>query len=215
MSSKLFSLVLFCFSLNILYAEDVLQVLKEGNQRFVDNEVTHQELSKSEREELAKSQSPVATIIVCSDSRVPPELIFDQHVGKLFVIRLAGNVVDQLALASVEFGISVLKTPLILIMGHENCGAVEAAFTLESQGYSANIGSLLYKIWPAVEQVKQEQSSLNKEKQLALAIENNVTNTHKEMLTRSPIIRDLVKAKKVQIVEGVFHISSGKVEFFE
>ncbi len=192
--------------------QDPIELLKEGNQRFVENKPKCGHVTEAERLELAKDQNPFATLIVCSDSRVPPEQIFDQNAGKLFVIRLAGNVVDQFALASIEYGVSVLKTPLIVVMGHQNCGAVKEAFKLGEVNYSANIASLLAEIYPSVHQVKEE-NHLSEGEQLKLATEYNVENTHLQMLIRSPVIRDLVKEEKVKIVDTVFYIDSGKVEW--
>jgi carbonic anhydrase len=205
---------MLCVALaQVALAGDTLKILKEGNQRFVNNEVKCEDVTKAKRMELAKDQSPIATLIVCSDSRVAPELVFDQQLGKLFVIRLAGNVVDQLALGTIEFGLSVLKTPLVIVMGHQNCGAVKAAFSLGETDFSANIGTLLTQISPAVKKVKMDKSQLSKDDQLNLAIQMNVANTHKQMILRSPIIRDFVKEGKVEIVDAVFHIDSGKVEW--
>lgn len=195
-----------------LIATETLTSLKEGNLRFVENKAKCHQITEEIRLELAKSQDPIATVIVCSDSRVPPEQVFDQNPGKLFVVRLAGNVVDQYALASIEYGVTVLKTPLIIVMGHQNCGAVKEAFNLSEKNYSANIGSLLSEIYPSIRKVIGE-THLSKEKQLKLAIQYNVDHTHQQMLIRSPVIRSHVKEKKLEIVDAYFTIDSGKVEW--
>ncbi|MEM1283659.1 MAG: carbonic anhydrase, partial [Chlamydiota bacterium] len=192
--------------------DDPLELLIKGNQRFVENKSLCENMTQESREELAEDQSPIATLIVCSDSRVAPEQIFDQKMGKLFVIRLAGNVVDQFALASIEYGVSVLKTPLIIVMGHQNCGAVKEAFKLEEETYSANISSLLVEIYPSVKQVK-DQNHLSETEQLKLATQYNVENSHRQAILRSPVIRDLVKEEKVKIVDAFFYIDTGKVEW--
>lgn len=192
--------------------DDPLELLKQGNQRFVENKAKCDYVTEAKRLELAKNQNPIATLIVCSDSRVPPEQIFDQNVGRLFVIRLAGNVVDQFALASIEYGVSVLKTPLVVIMGHQNCGAVKAAFNLGKADYSANIGSLLAEIYPSVSKVNRE-THLSEAEKVKIATQYNVEHSHHQMLIRSPVIRDLVKEEKIKIIDSVFYIDTGKVEW--
>lgn len=192
--------------------DDPLSLLKKGNKRFVENKTVFGDVSEDQRLELAKGQSPFATLVVCSDSRLSPELILDQHLGKLFVIRLAGNVVDQFALATIEYGVAVLGTPLIVVMGHQNCGAVKEAFKLGDKEYSANIASLLTEISPAVKSVKGE-ALLSDDEKLSLAIQYNVENTHRQMILRSPIIREHVSSGKVKIVDSIFYIDSGKVEW--
>lgn len=195
------------FLLTPLTATEPLQCLIQGNNEYLRDDP----LSKKQRSSLAKSQKPIATILTCSDSRVPPELIFNKELGELFVVRIAGNTVDQLSLASLDYGVSYLGTPLLVILGHENCGAVSAAFDLESKDFGANIGALLAQIHPSIRDVKLNHANLSKKKQLKLAIEKNVSHTHREILFRSQVIRHLVEEKKLQVKEAVFHIGSGKV----
>ncbi|MEL7088092.1 MAG: carbonic anhydrase, partial [Planctomycetota bacterium] len=115
-------------------AEDALKKLMDGNARFVAGEMMHPNLTADRRAELAQGQSPYAIIVSCSDSRVPPEQVFDAGPGDLFVIRVAGNVVGDDAQASIEYAVAVLNSPLVVVMGHESCGAVDAAVTLTLEG---------------------------------------------------------------------------------
>src|SRR5262249_7971690 len=109
-------------------AEEALQRLKQGNARFVADKLDQKkDIGGKRRGDLAKGQRPFAIILSCADSRVPPELVFDQGLGDLFVVRVAGNVTDPVVLGSIEYGVQVLKAPLIIVLGHESCGAVQAA----------------------------------------------------------------------------------------
>lgn len=194
-----------------LSAADRLQELNEGNQRFIANKRTHQELTLEQRKALAQQQAPFATILTCSDSRVPPEIIFDQHANDLFVVRIAGNVPDQFGLGSIEYGVGQLGTPLLIILGHQRCGAVKAAMKINQEEFSANIAALLSSISPAVRGIPHSFPKLSEAEQLDMAVKNNVQNTHYEILIKSPVVRQLVKAGQLTILEGVFYIDTGQV----
>lgn len=196
-------------SLSFTSAE-VLENLKKGNNSFVQDP----DISKRERISLAKKQTPIATVLACSDSRVPPELIFDKNLGDLFVVRIAGNTVDQLSLASLEFGVKYLDTPLLVILGHQNCGAVSAAFDLDEKEYGANIGALLSQIHPAIKEAKECFKDQPKEKQIEEAIRLNLEHTHREILWRSQVIRKFVDENKLVIQKAVYKIDSGKVTWY-
>src|SRR5690606_22821773 len=144
---------------------DRLQELNEGNQRFIANKRTHQELTLEQRKALAQQQSPFATILTCSDSRVPPEIIFDQHANDLFVVRIAGNVPDQFGLGSIEYGVSQLGTPLLIILGHQRCGAVKAAMKINKEEFSPNSAALLSSISPAVRGIPHSFPKLSEAEQ--------------------------------------------------
>ena len=134
-------------------ADEALAKLMEGNARFVSGDMQHPNLSAERRAELAEGQAPYAVIVSCSDSRVPPELVFDAGPGDLFVIRVAGNIVGDDAQASIEYAVGVLKTPLVLVMGHESCGAVGAAVKTQTEGteFPGSIHDLVETIRPSVE----------------------------------------------------------------
>ena len=185
-----------------------IERLKEGNKRYVEKHPKEKNLSL--REELKTHQKPFATVITCSDSRVIPEYIFDAEIGELFVIRIAGNVLDDVALASVEYGVEHLHTPLLVVLGHESCGAVTAAFNTykESKEAEGVMKELMEKIKPAV--IK----ALNEQKGIEEAIEFNVSNVIEDLRTRLPVIKRLEDEKKLKVV-GAKYFFDGHVEFYE
>ena len=204
-------LLLTMLFINQLSGSDILDKLKKGNENFINGEVNCLKMTQKERAQMAKNQRPVAMVVTCSDSRVPPEIIFDQNPGDLFVIRIAGNVVDQLGIASIEYGISVLKIPLLIIMGHQNCGAISAAFDLGDTEFSANIAALLTQIKPSIRSVTQKYPNKSKAELLDLAIKQNVLHTHQEIINRSPIVREHLGNGTLNIVDAVFNIETGRV----
>jgi carbonic anhydrase len=216
---KRFKIVLALFVVMIfsvgVYAvgtgDEALQKIMDGNKRFVSGKLMKKDLGDTKRKELLKGQKPFATIITCSDSRVPPELLFDQGLGDIFIIRVAGNVVDPIALGSIEYGVEHLHTPLLLILGHEKCGAVTA--TVEAEGApEGNIGAIVKKIKPAADTAKKKGGG--KEKVLETAISENVKNVYKDVM-KSSIVSHLVQENKLKIVGGEYMLSTGKVEMIE
>ena len=145
------------------------------------------DLSSKKRETLVAGQSPFAVIVSCSDSRVPPELIFNQGLGDLFVVRVAGNVIDKIELGSVEYAVEHLKAPLIVVMGHENCGAVEAAVEASGKKQHGNIGAIINKIEPSVKKVKSKDLH---GKELVESVTNeNIANSSREIKEGSKVIK--------------------------
>lgn len=193
--------------------DEALQKLMDGNKRFTDGKLASKNLGDSKRTELStKGQKPFAIVITCSDSRVPPELLFDQGLGDIFVIRVAGNVVDPIALGSVEYGAEHLHAPLIFILGHTKCGAVTA--TLEATGKpEGNIGAIVKKIQPAAAVAKKKGGS--KDEMLETAIKENMKNVYKDLMNKSTIIPELVHEGKLSIVAGEYDITTGKVAMME
>ena len=170
--------------------------LMEGNKRFLTGNLAKKDIGESRRQELAKGQQPFATVLTCSDSRVAPEIIFDQGLGDVFIVRVAGNVVEPTTLGSIEYGVEHLHTPLLIIMGHEKCGAVQA--TLEAKGEpEGNIGAILKKIKPAVETAKK--AGKDKDNTLELAIKENIKNTYNDIM-KSKIVSELVHEGKVKVI---------------
>jgi len=195
---------------NIDTAKEAKQLLIEGNQRFVAGEVLNDDLSLDKRKELSENgQHPFAVIVSCSDSRVPPEILFDQSLGDLFVIRNAGNVIDTVGLGSIEYGVEHLETPLILVLGHENCGAVKAV--VDGAEATGRLPAILKKIQPAYEKAKldtQSQSDLYEK-----CAEENVHQTIAE-IRKSTVIQHLEHEKKLEIIGGKYDIQTGEVHFF-
>jgi carbonic anhydrase len=185
--------------------------LMDGNKRFVTGDLSKKDIGDSRRQELIKGQHPFATVLSCSDSRVAPEIIFDQGLGDIFIVRVAGNVVEPTTLGSIEYGVEHLHTPLLVILGHQQCGAVKA--TLESKGKpEGNIGAILKKILPAVEAAKKRGK--DKEETLELAIRENIKNTYKDVM-KSKIVRELVHEGKVKVIAAEYMLSTGKVEVID
>lgn len=215
--SKIF-VVIICFIAiaGLVYAgmekgDDSLSKLLEGNKRFVSVTPSKKDLGDARRQELTKGQHPFATVLSCADSRVAPELIFDQGLGDIFIIRVAGNIVEPTTLGSIEYGVEHLHTPLLMILGHEKCGAVKA--TLESTGKpEGNIGAILKKIIPAVETAKKAKK--DPAETLNIAISENVKNVYKDVM-KSKIISHLTQEGKLKIVGAVYNLGTGKVEIVE
>ena len=189
-------------------ADEALQRLREGNERYVANKSTDLNESQSRRAALAQGQNPFATIFSCVDSRVPPELIFDRGLGDLFVIRTAGHVIDNAVLGSLEFGVAELKIPLLMVLGHEKCGAVKATVEAVEKNATAegDINWLVEGIRPAVEEVKSQSGDL-----LDNAVKANVTLTV-ERLKGSAILSEALEKSELQIVGGRYDLDTGMVE---
>jgi carbonic anhydrase len=191
---------------------DALQKLMDGNKRFVAGTLAQKDLSAAKREGLSKGQNPFAIVLTCSDSRVPPELLFDQGLGDVFVVRVAGNIVDPIALGSIEYAAEHLGSPLLLILGHSKCGAVKA--TLEAKGKpDGNIGAIVKKIMPAVDVAKKKGGT--PDEILETAIKENMKNVYTDVMKNSTIIPHLVEEGKFMIAAGEYDITSGKIEMIE
>jgi carbonic anhydrase len=183
-----------------------LRKLTEGNNRFAVSKPVRPNQTKERRNEVSKGQNPFAVIVGCSDSRIPPEIIFDQGLGDLFVIRVAGNIVDDVALGSIEYAVDHLGTPLVVILGHGKCGAVTAAV----QGGEAHghIGAIIKAIEPAVEKAKTQSGDLTDN-----AVRANVGFVVDAVRSSKPILTKALDQGKVKIVGAYYDIESGKVEF--
>lgn len=187
-------------------AENVLIRLQEGNQRFVNNQMEKIPLDQKTKKELLKGQSPFAVILSCADSRVVPELIFNTGIGELFVVRVAGNVANTSSLASMEYAVAHLVTPLIIVLGHQNCGAVTAA--LQGGDDGPNLNHLLGHISPALKEASDPNS-------VDEVIRKNAILTVSTIIKDSEIIAKAVKEGKVKIVPAYYYLDTGKVEFLD
>ncbi len=189
---------------------EALDLLIEGNQRFIDNAKSQYNM-KSIREELKDKQQPIASILGCSDSRTSAELIFDQNLGDLFSVRLAGNIASKEAIGSLEFSCTQLGSKVIVVMGHSNCGAIKAACDEYSGG---NIGEIIKLIEPAVnlEKTITEQRDSGNELYVEKVCFLNVQKQIERILQLSPVIDQMVKDKKIGIIGGVYNLSSGIFE---
>lgn len=194
-------------------AEEVLQRLKAGNARFVAGEARFPTVQKEVLAELAKGQHPYATILGCSDSRVPPELLFDAGFGELFVIRVAGNVLGPSILGTLQYAGSHLHTPLFVVLGHQGCGAVEAAIASKFAGSTqkSRIEILLENILPALDGI---DGQLPPDELLKTAVEVNVRYTMRKLLA-TPEAQAGLASGLMKLVGAVYDIASGEVHFLE
>jgi len=189
--------------------EDAVASLKAGNQRYVEGKFKARNY-RAERTEQSKGQHPYAIILTCSDSRVAPELLFDESLGRIFIIRVAGNVTDPVVLGSIEYAAEHLHVPLLVVLGHTKCGAVKA--TVEGGHAPKNIDTLVAKIAPAVKKAREKAE--NEEDILSKAVEENVYLQVANAAKESAILRELVHENKLKIMGAMYDIDSGKVEFY-
>lgn len=184
-----------------------LQLLLDGNKRFSSGNLNKKDYAK-ERAKLTKGQHPYAIILSCSDSRVPPEIIFDESLGKLFIVRVAGNVVDPVTLGSIEYAAEHLHAKLLVILGHESCGAVKA--TLEGGEVTPNIAKIVKRIEPAVKKALTQK--LEKSAVLDYAVEENVKSQITASLYNSKVLKELFENKELQIAGAVYSLKTGTVK---
>jgi carbonic anhydrase len=194
-------------------AEEALARLKEGNARFIAGKARFQTVQKDVLAELTKGQQPYATILGCSDSRVPPELVFDAGFGELFVIRVAGNVLGPSIMGTLQYAAAHLKTPLFVVLGHDHCGAVKAAIGSKFHGatHKSRIEVLLENIIPALENLDGNQSS---ESLLQSAVEANVRHTVQQLLD-TPEAKEKMSGSNMMLVGAIYDIETGKVRFLD
>ncbi|MCW2277512.1 carbonic anhydrase [Heliophilum fasciatum] len=188
--------------------ENALTLLQDGNRRFVEGEPVAVDLRAQKRQALVQGQTPFAVVVSCSDSRVPPELIFNQGLGDLFVIRVAGNVVDDHEIGSVEYAVEHLKAPLVVVLGHEKCGAVAA--TVQGGEVHGHIDEIVKKIKPSVEKAKA--SSVSGNDLVEEAVVENVRNTV-NALEKSAIIKAAIQKQAILLVGAKYDLDEGQVQW--
>ncbi len=186
-------------------ANQALQKLQEGNQRYVSFKRSYPDQDQVRLKTVAQGQHPFAVILGCADSRVPPELLFDQGLGDLFVIRVAGNILDEGTLASIEFATAELGVPLVMVLGHQRCGAVKA--TLDGGEVPGHISRLVEAIKPALLEIQDQKGD-----RLDNAVRANVKMVVKQITASTPILADLVKKDKLKVVGGRYGLDNGIVE---
>ncbi|WP_027601029.1 MULTISPECIES: carbonic anhydrase [Pseudomonas] len=197
-----------------LTAEQALQRLIDGNQGFMDDQPLHGETNRDRRLAIAKGQTPFCVLVSCSDSRVSPELLFGRGLGELFIVRNAGNTLDTTALGSVEYAISQLGVPLIVVMGHEKCGAVKAAVAVVEQNalYPGAIGAMIEPILPAVLSARVG----NPPDLLEAAVRSNVQRTVRRLRAASePTLLTPQQKGQVKVVGAYSTLENGHVDFFD
>jgi carbonic anhydrase len=195
-----------------LTPNEVIKMLKEGNVRFTNNDLTARDHSAQVRKSTL-AQYPKAIVLSCVDSRVPVEDIFDRGIGDLFVARVAGNFVNEDILGSMEFACKVSGSKLVLVMGHEHCGAVKAAIDDVKLG---NITQMLQKIRPAVESVEYTGEKNAKNQEFVHKVcESNVKNTIDQIRINSPILKEMEDNGEIKIVGAIYDMDNGKVDWLE
>jgi len=198
-------------------ADEALSRLLDGNKRYVESKMNAcGETTAAAREKLAKGQKPYAIILSCSDSRVPPEIIFDKSLGEIFVVRVAGNVPDPVVLGSIEYAAEHLGSPLVMVLGHERCGAVTATVDANGKG-EGNIGAIVKAIAPALKKVKNDKTCdlKDKGKLVECVVDANAKMVAQNLTKQSRIIRELVHEGKVKIVAAKYDLDDGKVTVFD
>lgn len=196
---------------NSITPNQALNTLKDGNDRFVHNTKIQRNLH-DQMEETSKGQFPFAVILSCIDSRAPVETIFDQGIGSVFSIRVAGNVINEDVLGSLEYACRIAGSKILVILGHTKCGAVTAACSNVQLG---NITSLLSKIKPAVDQFRSNDNEKVEGVNIEKVSLKNVELSKERILDESTILRDMEKGNEILIVKANYDISTGKVMFFE
>lgn len=193
-----------------------LDKLRQGHENFLNDKPSLKSSRDSSRRlEIARGQVPFAVLVGCSDSRVAPEVLFDTGLGELFIVRNAGNTVDTVALGSIQYAVQVLNVPLVLVLGHERCGAVEAALSVVEKNtvYPGSIGQMVEPIIPAV--LRAKASGTYKEGGLLdAAVRENVRRTVERLRMSEPAMLEPMRAGKLKIVGARYDLDDGKVDFF-
>lgn len=182
--------------------KEALEILMSGNERFASDKSLHPDRTSERRQETAQLQEPFAIILGCSDSRVSPEILFDQGIGDLFIVRVAGNVVGSIELDSIDYSALYLHSSLILVLGHENCGAVSAVVS----GQTKDIETVASMIQPAAYKTRHLT-----ENRLENTVRENVKIVVK-LLRYSRVISRLIQEKKIDVVGGYYNFHTGRVE---
>ena len=210
----------------VVSPDEALQKLMDGNKHYVESKMTNAAMSDAAtRTSLTKSQKPYAVILSCSDSRVPPEIIFDKGLGEIFVVRVAGNIPDPVVIGSIEYAVEHLGSPLVMVLGHERCGAVTA--TVDSKGKStgsSNIDAIVKAIKPNVksaakdcEACKDQKKCVetNKTEFVECVIDANAKTTAEALMQKSTILKHLAEEKKIKIVAAKYDLDDGVVTLFK
>lgn len=196
-----------------LSPDQALALLKEGNDKFLTDAPYRREASERDRRiEIARGQTPFCVLVGCSDSRVPPELLFGRGLGELFIVRNAGNTIDSTAMGSIEYGVAELGVPLIVVLGHEKCGAVQAAVSVvkENTTFPGSIGKMVEPIVPSVLKAQSQPGDL-----LDNAVRENVRRTVNRLRTSEALLAEPLRTKKLRIIGARYDLDDGDVDFFD
>lgn len=203
----------------MLSALEAVKRLQEGNQRFYSDESRSIARTCTERrQELLEEQTPFAVILGCSDSRVPAEIVFDEGLGDLFVIRVAGNVVAPSQIGSVEFAVETFGTKLVVVLGHSSCGAVKSTIEeLErpSENRSPNLRSIVDRVRPSLESLLETKANISEEDFLTQAVRANIRASANQLRRSSEILENKIESNDLLVVGAEYCLETGKVEFFD
>jgi carbonic anhydrase len=192
--------------------EEAIQHLQDGNDRFATGKSSHPDITAERRLDTSKKgQHPFATVVSCSDSRLPVEILFDQGIGDIFVVRVAGNVCNADEIGSVEYGTDHLGTPVLVVLGHTHCGAVTAV--AQNAELHGSIPVLVRNIFSAVEAAKKSHPEAEGNALVAAAVEANVRQSIGDVLRNSSLVRERVLGGKLKIVGAIYDIETGRVEW--
>lgn len=190
-------------------AEDAVKRLLEGNRRYIAGKNSASHRTAKRRTEVSKGQHPFAIIVGCSDSRVPPEILFDQGIGDLFVVRSAGNVIDDIAIGSIEYAVEHLGVQLVMVLGHERCGAVDA--TLKGGVVGGKLKSVVAAIKPAVEKAIAKGQTAHGCDLLCSSVKNNARMVAEKLRTSSPVLTEVFENGMLRVVGAYYELDSGVV----
>lgn len=203
----------------MISAQQALQKLRDGNRRFVADDSDHTRLThRKSRDEVAAAQAPFAIVLGCSDSRVPTEIIFDQGLGDLFVIRVAGNIVAASQAGSIEFAAEHFGTRLVVVMGHSRCSAILTTLQeLErpADSRSPNVAAIVDFIRPSVQGLLQSENRLGRDELVSQAIKENIRNSVSHLKLHSDILRRMIRDNSLMVVGAQYSLGTGVVSFFD
>lgn len=202
-------------------ATEALELLRAGNSEYtVDHTPPQSGIGRERRMQIAREQTPFAVLVSCSDSRVPPELLFGRGLGELFIVRNAGNTMDNVAQGSVEYAVAELGVPLIVVLGHERCGAVAAAVSVVERNttFPGSIGTMIEPIIPAVLKAKAQLGGKavdDPEALLDASVQENVRRVVRRLRTSEALLLEPVRTGKLKVVGARYDLDDGKVDFFD
>ena len=197
-----------------LTADQALATLKEGNAKFLTDSPLRAVQGRERRLEIARGQTPFAVLVSCSDSRVPPEVLFGRGLGELFIVRNAGNTVDTVALGSIEYAIAVLGVPLVVVLGHERCGAVDAALSVVEKNtvFPGSLNQMIEPILPAA--LMARSTGAKGEALLDAAVRENIRRVVTRIKNSEPVLMNPIRDGKVKVVGARYDLDDGHVDFF-
>lgn len=196
-----------------LEVSDPLGRLVEGNKRFVAGYPIHPDETPQRIRDLKKGQHPFAVVVSCSDSRIPPELIFDQGLGDIFTIRTAGNVIGDYELGSIEYAVEHLKCPLVVVLGHENCGAIQAF--IQSSGEKPHHDHIEKILQYLADEPEEQDVATKIKKNPDLAVDANIRHGVHLLTESEPVLAELVKSGQIKVIGAYYDMDNGQVKFYD